>query len=54
MLSKERAIFSVGYVGSVLGTLYAALIIKSYLLSIFFCGIQVNFNFKLLFNSDGF
>ena len=42
MLERERLPFSAGYVASVLGTLYAALILHSYVLSLLTCGLQVS------------
>lgn len=41
MISSERLPFSAAYVGSMLATVYAALIMKSYLFSLIFCGGQV-------------
>ncbi|GMH32778.1 hypothetical protein BSKO_00612 [Bryopsis sp. KO-2023] len=41
MISKERIPFSAGYVGSMLGTLYAAVVMKSYLFSLICSGLQV-------------
>eukprot|EP01024_Parvocaulis_polyphysoides_P055373 TRINITY_DN5661_c0_g4_i1.p2 TRINITY_DN5661_c0_g4~~TRINITY_DN5661_c0_g4_i1.p2 ORF type:complete len:235 (-),score=20.85 TRINITY_DN5661_c0_g4_i1:415-1119(-) len=41
MTSKERLPFTAGYIASVLGTLYAAMMMHSYLLSLFCSGIQV-------------
>lgn len=41
MISRERIPFSAGYVGSMFGTLYAAIAMKSYLFSLFFSGLQV-------------
>ncbi|EFJ47552.1 hypothetical protein VOLCADRAFT_61248 [Volvox carteri f. nagariensis] len=41
MMSSERLPYSMGYIGSVLATLYAALIMRSYLLSLLCSGLQV-------------
>ena len=41
MLSKERIPFSAAYVGSIVATLWAALIMKSYLLSLLCSGLQM-------------
>jgi len=41
MISSERLPFSAAYVGSMLATLYGALVMKSYVFSIVFCGAQV-------------
>ncbi|CAD7700703.1 unnamed protein product [Ostreobium quekettii] len=41
MVSKDRIAFSAGYVGSMLATGYAAVILKSYILSLVFCTVQV-------------
>ena len=41
MFSKERLPFSAAYLGSIIATLYAALIMKSYLLSLVCSGLQV-------------
>ena len=46
MSAKERLPFTGAYVGSIFGTLYASLWMKSYLLSIFFSGVQM---FALLY-----
>lgn len=42
MVTRERIPFSAGYVGSMFGTLYAALAMKSYLFSLLFSGMQVS------------
>lgn len=42
MISQERLPFSLGYLGSMAGTLYAAVVMKSYLLSLVFSGAQVS------------
>jgi len=41
MMQRERLPFSLGYLGSMLGTLYAALVMHSYILSIACSGAQV-------------
>lgn len=41
MMEKERLLFSIGYIGSMGATLYAALIMHSYIMSLACCGIQV-------------
>ncbi|GIL45065.1 hypothetical protein Vafri_2013 [Volvox africanus] len=41
MMSSERLPYSLGYVGSVVATLYAALVMRSYLLSLVCSGLQV-------------
>lgn len=41
LASKERAPFTAAYAGSLLGTLYAALFMHSYIFSLVFCGAQV-------------
>ena len=41
MTTPERLPFSVGYVASILATLYAALFMHSYILSLFCSGLQV-------------
>eukprot|EP01026_Neomeris_dumetosa_P024935 TRINITY_DN2059_c1_g1_i5.p3 TRINITY_DN2059_c1_g1~~TRINITY_DN2059_c1_g1_i5.p3 ORF type:complete len:233 (-),score=11.08 TRINITY_DN2059_c1_g1_i5:456-1154(-) len=41
MMSRERLPFTAGYIASVLGTLYAAMMMNSYLLSLFCSGVQV-------------
>ncbi|KAG2438080.1 hypothetical protein HXX76_005689 [Chlamydomonas incerta] len=41
MMSADRLPYSLGYVGSVLATLYAALVMRSYLLSLLCSGLQV-------------
>uniref|UniRef100_A0A383VCL2 Vesicle transport protein n=1 Tax=Tetradesmus obliquus TaxID=3088 RepID=A0A383VCL2_TETOB len=41
MMARERLLFSAGYIGSVVMTLYAALIMKSYVLSLLCSGLQV-------------
>eukprot|EP00882_Tetradesmus_deserticola_P020687 GHRQ01022351.1.p1 GENE.GHRQ01022351.1~~GHRQ01022351.1.p1 ORF type:complete len:240 (+),score=89.54 GHRQ01022351.1:175-894(+) len=41
MMARERLPFSAGYIGSVVMTLYAALIMKSYVLSLLCSGLQV-------------
>lgn len=46
MLGKERLPFTGAYLGSILGTLYSSLWLHSYLMSIFFSGVQV---FALLY-----
>lgn len=42
MLEKERLLFSIGYVGSIGGTLYASTVMHSYILSLVMCAIQVS------------
>ena len=46
MTAKERLPFTGAYLGSIFGTLYASLWLHSYLLSIFFSGVQI---FALLY-----
>eukprot|EP00245_Coleochaete_scutata_P012553 TRINITY_DN488_c0_g1_i2.p1 TRINITY_DN488_c0_g1~~TRINITY_DN488_c0_g1_i2.p1 ORF type:complete len:231 (+),score=39.15 TRINITY_DN488_c0_g1_i2:72-764(+) len=41
MLSMERLPFTGAFVGSMLGTLYASLVLHSYILSVLFSGVQV-------------
>eukprot|EP00798_Chlamydomonas_sp_ICE-L_P020258 gene20258-27012_t len=41
MMTRERLPFSAGYIGSIIATLYAALIMHSYLLSLLCSGLQV-------------
>lgn len=41
MLEKERLLFSIGYVGSIGGTLYASTVMHSYILSLVMCAIQM-------------
>lgn len=41
MLEKERLLFSIGYVGSIGGTLYASAVMHSYVLSLIMCAVQV-------------
>jgi hypothetical protein len=41
MTTPERLPFSLGYIGSILATLYAALFMHSYILSLFCSGLQV-------------
>ncbi|KXZ42015.1 hypothetical protein GPECTOR_222g483 [Gonium pectorale] len=41
MMSADRLPYSLGYIGSVVATLYAALIMRSYLLSLLCSGLQV-------------
>ncbi|MEW5311317.1 MAG: hypothetical protein WDW38_003044 [Sanguina aurantia] len=41
MVSRERLPFSAAYLGSIVATLYAALVMHSYLLSLFCSGLQV-------------
>lgn len=41
MLSRDRLPFTAAYVGSLLGTIYAAIFMHSYLFSLLFCVAQV-------------
>lgn len=41
MMSAERLPFSAAYLGSIVATLYAALVMRSYLLSLVCSGLQV-------------
>ncbi|KAF7831240.1 protein transport protein SFT2 [Senna tora] len=41
MSSKERLPFTVGFVGSMVGTIYVSMVLHSYILSVFFSAIQV-------------
>lgn len=41
MFSADRLPFTTAYIGSMLATLYGALVMKSYVLSIVFSGAQV-------------
>lgn len=41
MISKERLPFTVGFLGSMGGTIYVSMVLHSYLLSVFFSVIQV-------------
>ena len=41
MLSRERLPFSAAYFGSIVATLWAALVMKSYILSLVCSGLQV-------------
>lgn len=41
MASKERLPFTAAYMGSLFGTLYAALMMHSYLFSLLFCATQI-------------
>ena len=49
LLTKERLPFSISYVGSMIGTLYSANILRSYILTLVFTGIQV-LTFSFLVN----
>lgn len=42
LVSKERLPSTAAYLGSLVGTMYAALILHSYLFSLLFCGAQVS------------
>ncbi|KAG0582012.1 hypothetical protein M758_3G026000 [Ceratodon purpureus] len=41
MISKERLPFTLGFLGSMGATLYASMVLHSYIFSVFFSGIQV-------------
>eukprot|EP01024_Parvocaulis_polyphysoides_P010665 TRINITY_DN1368_c0_g1_i1.p1 TRINITY_DN1368_c0_g1~~TRINITY_DN1368_c0_g1_i1.p1 ORF type:complete len:263 (-),score=3.72 TRINITY_DN1368_c0_g1_i1:48-755(-) len=41
MMTRERLPFTAGYIASIIGTLYAAMIMHSYLLSLLCSGVQV-------------
>ncbi|XP_024356992.1 uncharacterized protein [Physcomitrium patens] len=41
MISKERLPFTLGFLGSMCATLYASMVLHSYIFSVFFSGIQV-------------
>ena len=42
MITSDRLPFTVGYVSSTVATLYAALVMNSYLLSLLFSGVQAS------------
>jgi len=41
MMEKERLVFSLGYLGSIGATLYASVVLHSYILSLLCCAVQV-------------
>jgi len=41
MISTERLPFTLGFLGSMCATLYASMVLHSYIFSVFFSGIQV-------------
>lgn len=41
MLSKERLPFTLGFIGSMAGTIYVSMVLHSYILSVFFSVLQV-------------
>ncbi|XP_047977301.1 protein transport protein SFT2-like [Salvia hispanica] len=41
MLSKERLPFTLGFLGSMIGTVYVSMVLHSYILSVFFSVLQV-------------
>ncbi|KAF6153842.1 hypothetical protein GIB67_001075 [Kingdonia uniflora] len=57
MTSEERLPFTVGFIGSMLGTLYVSMVLHSYILSVLFSVVQV-FNSQFfpfsLINKDAF
>ncbi|CAI9088159.1 OLC1v1022411C1 [Oldenlandia corymbosa var. corymbosa] len=41
MSSKERLPFTLGFIGSMMGTIYVSMVLHSYILSVLFSGLQV-------------